>query len=141
MRHARRDTMTDLYEKVMIGNEDVNVELTEIALDLIDLDQNNPRIKYRMLIAPTGKTLDDVLMDIPGVPELKKDIHLNGGIRERPFVQATNGRFLAVEGNCRIVCLRSLAREYVADARWKSVRVRLLPEHFSERQKSILLSD
>jgi len=133
--------MDDLYEKVMIGGEDVAVKLTDVPLALVDLDAKNPRIQYRMLIRPKDKTLDDMLMELPGVPELKKDILLNGGIRERPFVQATNGRFLSVEGNCRIVCLRSLAREYVADARWQNVRVRLLPEDFSERKKSILLSD
>ena len=98
--------MDRLVEEITVAGEPIFLEHEDIDLDKIELDEQNPRIQYRLgLIAKGSKTLDEVILALPEVTKLRKDIELNGGLRERIIVQKNGAdTYKAIEGNCRMVC-------------------------------------
>ena len=134
--------MDKLFEEITIGGELIQLEHDDISLDNIELDEQNPRIQYRLAIGRGGKTLDEVILGMPEVTKLRKDIELNGGLRERVTVQKNgNGKFKTLEGNCRTVCYRSLAKKNRDDKRWNKIPARILPADIDPKKTAILISD
>jgi len=136
--------MTEMmYEDMALGGETIKVGVTKLPVEELELDRSNPRIQYRLQLVEDKDNLDEVILNMSEVKELKKDIEGNGGLRERPYVQF-NGqtqKYKVIEGNCRTVCIRDLHKKYTADARWSYVPVRVFPETLSGRQIAIFLSD
>jgi hypothetical protein len=133
-----------LIEEITIAGETIQLEHVDIALDKIELDEENPRIQYRLALLKGTKPLDEVILGMPEVTKLRKDIELNRGLRERIIVQK-NGKdvYKALEGNCRTVCYRSLAAnpKYKDDPTWKTIPARVLPKDIDPKKVAILLSD
>lgn len=133
---------TKHVDDVIIGGQTVRMELAEVPIDKIELDRDNPRIRYRLQLEEDGKSLEDVILALPEVKKLRADIEKNGGLRDRPILQANgNGTYKAVEGNCRLVCVESLAQKKPNDPRWKKIPARILPKDVDQRSVAILLSD
>lgn len=132
-----------MFETMMLGGENIQVEVTSLPIEQLELDPSNPRIQYRLSLIEDREDLDTVILDLSEVKELKKDIEGNGGLRERPYVQLNRetNKYKVIEGNCRTVCIRDLHRKYTTDARWSSVPVRVFPENLSGKQIAIFLSD
>lgn len=129
-------------EEVTIGGRAVVLTHDEVPLERIELDENNPRIRYRLTLQQNGKSLDDVILGLPEVKHLRRDIEHNGGLRERVILQENGGGMLkAVEGNVRMVCLRNLHSKDPKDPRWKKVPARILPKDVDPKEIAILLSD
>lgn len=130
------------FEKMILGGTTIDVEVTTLSIDELELDPNNPRIQYRLSLMK-DKTLDEVILDLPEVKELRKDIDGNGGVRERPYVQKIPGssKYKVIEGNCRTVCVRDLHRKYTTDNRWAEMPVRIFPAELSAKLIAIFLSD
>lgn len=136
--------MTDkTYEEMIVGNKTINVEVTKLPIDDLELDPSNPRIQYRLSLVKDRENLDEVILALPEVKELKKDIEGNGGVRERPYVQFNKqtGKYKVIEGNCRTVCLRDLHRKYTTVASWAEMPVRIFPADMPEMLIAIFLSD
>jgi hypothetical protein len=135
--------MTEMFEDMMLGGEIIRIQVTTLPIEELELDPTNPRIQYRLSLVQDRDNLDDVILNMSEVKELKKDIEGNGGLRERPYVQFNQQtqKFKVIEGNCRTVCIRDLHHRYTADARWSHVPVRVFPETLSGRQIAIFLSD
>jgi hypothetical protein len=137
-----RRNMDKVFDEVVISGQTVNMELTDVPIDKIELDQDNPRIRYRLRLEQHGKTLEEVILAMPEVKKLRADIERNGGLRERPILQLNgNGTYKTVEGNCRIVSVESLSKKMPTDPRWKKVPARILPKDTDPRAVAVLLSD
>ena len=86
-----------LVEEVTVDGAPFILEHVDIPLSKIELDENNPRIQYRLGLVKGSKTLDEVILAMPEVTKLRKDIEQNGGLREKIVVQKmSNGNFLDV---------------------------------------------
>jgi hypothetical protein len=132
-----------MIEEVTIGGKSVRLEFDDVPIDQIELDEENPRIRYRAkLEEEEGKTCAQVLMSISEVKNLRKDIERNGGLRERVILQRTpKGRFKTVEGNCRGACIMDLHQKDKASPLWKTVPARILPDDVDPKQVATLLAD
>ncbi len=130
-----------LIEEVTVGGKPIRLTYDDVPIEKIELDENNPRIRYRLKLEQDGKGLDQVIMAMPEVKQLRRDIEKNGGLRERVILQENGSKLKAIEGNCRMVCLHSLHEKNPADPRWKKVPARILPNDVDPKQIAILLSD
>lgn len=136
-----------IVEETTVGGQIVQLLHDDVPIDLIELDYENPRIKYKLSLQLmnndklTEKDLEKIILDLPDVRKLRRDIEHNGGLRERVILQKNgNGKYKAVEGNCRTVCVRDLLRK-TKSATWKKIPAKVLPEDVDPKQKAILLTD
>ncbi|MGH9535399.1 MAG: hypothetical protein ACRD2E_11125 [Terriglobales bacterium] len=133
---------TNITEEVTVMGHPVRFTYSNVPIEQIELDQSNPRIRYRLAMEQNGKGLEQVIMALPEVKELRKDIELTGGLRERVVLQQNgNGKYKALEGNCRMVCLQSLHGKSPDEDKWKTVPARILPKDTDEKQIAVLLLD
>ena len=133
-----------LIEEVTVDGAPFTLEHTKIPVDKLELDEKNPRIQYRLALEKGAKTLDEVILGMSEVTKLRKDIELNGGLREKIIVQKLhNGKFQVLEGNCRTVCFRSLRAmpKFKDSDLWDAIPARVVPADVEERKVAILLSD
>jgi hypothetical protein len=133
-----------MIEEVTVAGAPFRLEHIDIPTDKLDLDTDNPRIRYRLSLLSTTKTIDEVILGMPEVTKLRKDIELNEGLREKIIVQRLpNGRFKVLEGNVRTVCYRSLKAnpKYKDLHLWDALPARVIPQDVEERKVAILLSD
>jgi hypothetical protein len=134
--------MEKLIEEVTIGGMLVQLTHDDVPIGNVELDKNNPRIRYRLQLEQNGKSLEDVILAMPEVKALRKDIAKNGGLRERVILQRNgNGKFMTIEGNCRMVCVESLHKTDPNEPIWKKVPARILPKDVDPRQVAIMLAD
>jgi hypothetical protein len=133
-----------LIEEVTVAGAPFTLEHLDIPLDKLVLDEANPRIQYRLALDKGSKTIDETILALPEVTKLRKDIELNGGLREKIIVQkAADGKYKVLEGNCRTVCFRSLQAmpKYKDSSTWDVISARVVPRDVEERKVAILLSD
>src|SRR5262245_18594553 len=131
------------FEDMMLGGRIIKIEVTTLPVEKLEIDRDNPRIQYRLMRLANSHNLDEVILNMPEVKELKKDIEGNGGVRERPYVQFNKelDKYKVIEGNCRTACYRDLHKRYTTDNRWAHMPVRIFPEDVSGREIAIFLSD
>lgn len=136
------------------GAETLSVPLGDVRLEIrrelrrideLRLDPDNPRLASVLRQRATGrrrkpsqKRLQALLWRMPQVRALARSIRQNGGLLEDPVIRADG---TLVEGNCRVVALRELARTDPQDERFARLHVRVLPEDVTEEQISLLLGD
>src|SRR4051812_24330178 len=120
--------MDKMIEEVTVGGKNVRLVYEDVAIGKLHLDEDNPRIRYRAKLESDGRTLEQVILAMPEVKALRKDIEKNGGLRERVILQKNGNGYKVVEGNCRTVCLQSLHEKNPSDPMWKTVPARILPD-------------
>jgi hypothetical protein len=131
-----------MVEEVTVGGSSIRLTFEDVPIEKIELDENNPRIRYRLKLQQNGKGLEQIILDMPEVKALRRDIERNGGLRERVILQENgSSKLKAIEGNCRMVCLHSLHEKNPTDSRWKKVPARILPKDVDPKSVAILLSD
>jgi hypothetical protein len=130
-----------MVEEVTIGGKNVRLTYEDVPIEMLHLDEDNPRIRYRARLEQGGKTREEVLMAMSEVKALRKDIEKNGGLRERVILQKNGKGYKVVEGNCRTVCLQSLHHKEPNNPTWQTVPARILPDSVDPKQVAILLSD
>lgn len=134
--------MDKLMEEVTIGGKTIQLIHDDVPIENVELDNKNPRIRYRLQLERNGKSLEEVILAMPEVKALRKDIAKNEGLRERVILQQNgNGKFKAIEGNCRMVCVESLHKTDPKNPMWKKVPARILPKDVDPRQIAIMLVD
>ena len=139
--------MDRLIEEMTVDNKVVKVVHEEVPIDQIELDCDNPRIKYRLSLEltngkkPTDKELEKVILGLSEVKQLRRDIEHNGGLHERVVLQESDGeKFKAIEGNCRTTCVRDLHSKNPNDQRWKKIPARILPKDVDPKHIAKLLT-
>jgi hypothetical protein len=130
-----------MIEEVVVGGHPIRLTHEDVPIEKVELDENNPRIRYRLKLEQDGKGLEQVILAMPEVKQLRRDIEKNGGLRERVILQENGGALKTIEGNCRLVCLQSLHEKTPTDPRWKKIPARILPSDVDPKQIAILLSD
>jgi len=130
-----------VFEEITINKEKIRLEHRDVPLDLIELDEDNPRLRY-LREKDGAKSLEDFIKKLPDAPKLRKDIEQNGGLRE-PVILKPNGKgkFKAAEGNRRVVSIGELHEKHPKDARWKIVPARILPKDVDPKKVAILRAD
>ena len=130
------------YEDVMVNGQPTRLEYESISVGDLELDPDNPRIKYRLGLKP-GVSAKDELAGWSNVVLLRKDIEKSGGLRERIIVQfdPRTKKYIPKEGNCRTVCFWILHDKYPEDERWQSIPAKVLPKDADPRFIAILLAD
>jgi hypothetical protein len=139
-----------VFEDVMVGGPPpLQLELTTVPLSQIELDLENPRLRYARTVVGHDVTPADIMFDTDSAMgdetrKLKEDIKKNG-LFERPFVRRKRDEltgtvsYVAFEGNRRIACFNQLHSEDPSNPQWQSVPVRVLPDHTSELQLALML--
>jgi len=129
-------------EEIVIDKRTVRLVHEDVPVEQVVLDEDNPRIRYRLKIEAPDKRPEDVILTWKEVKDLRKDIEKTGGLRERIIVQTNgDGTWKVREGNCRTVCYRSLHEKNPKEARWKKIPAKVLPKEVGEKEVAILLSD
>src|SRR6266545_2631508 len=129
-------------EELTINGETIVLTHAELPLEMVELDDDNPRVRYRLSLERNGKSLEEVVLGMSEVKSLKKDIEKTGGLRERVIVRENGGgRWKVVEGNCRRVCYEELHAKHPDDPRWSKIPVRILPKDIDPKFVAILLTD
>ena len=134
--------MDNFLEEVIIGGQTIRLRFDEVPLEQLELDEDNPRIRYKLKLQQNGKSLEDVIRATPDFAKLSRDIEKSGGLRERVILRENGGgKLKTVEGNCRVVVLQGLNSKHPTDPRWKKVPARILPKDVDPKSIAILLSD
>lgn len=129
-----------VFEEIVVGGETLRLEHRDVPIADIELDDDNPRLRYLRQKA-NGKTLAEVIRDLPDAPRLRKDIEQNGGLKEKIILRVKpNGKHKATEGNRRRVAVGDLHDKSPKDPRWKTMPARILPADVDEKKVAILLS-
>lgn len=131
-----------MIEEVVVGGHTVELRHATVPIGRVELDEDNPRIRYRLSLHDEGKSLEEVMRAMPEMKVLQRDIERNRGLRERVILQEKgSGMLKAVEGNSRLVCLRNLHTKYPTERRWAEVPARILPWDVDPRHVALLLAD
>lgn len=126
------------YEYVQVGQPPpLCIEYTSVPLGLLDLDPDNPRLRYRQLYDTTEAA--EILMREQSTKLLKADIKVNG-LLERPYVKRHGERFVVKEGNRRITVVKDLHKDDPDNPSWQSIGVRVLPDNTTEEQMASMLA-
>jgi len=133
------------FEEMTLAGKVIQLEHRRVPTEAIEYDDDNARLRYLSQARANGsatKTPEDLLREIPDAPKLRKDIELNGDLRERIILRAIgNGKFKAVEGNRRRFAFGELRQKYPKDARWQTMPARILPDDIDPKSVALLLSD
>lgn len=127
--------------EITISQRSIEIEDVDLPLEQVDLDDDNPRILYKLSLEQEDTEMDDVILAMQEVKNLKRDIKMTGGLRERIYVQKVGKRYVVREGNCRTVCYRALHKEDPKNPAWKKIPASVLPADITAREVAILLSD
>ncbi|MBT7896669.1 MAG: hypothetical protein HN564_06690, partial [Flavobacteriales bacterium] len=108
----------------------MTTETTNINIDLIDPDKNNPRIAEYILENPNpkkstifrmlGSAEPDRKSDSTNYNSLKNSIKANGTLINRVLLGKYDERYRVIEGNTRLAIYNELYQE-TKDNRWKSI--------------------
>ncbi len=130
-------------EEVMVGGQMLRLKHENIPIDQLELDPDNPRIRYRLQHQKPGGEQEQELLGWPDVIRLRKDIEKSGGLRERIIVQwdPRTKKYKVIEGNCRTVSIRHLNSKNPSDQKWQTVIAKVLPPDADRRAVAILLMD
>jgi DNA-binding transcriptional regulator GbsR (MarR family) len=138
-----------MIEETVVDGDVIQLIHEDVPLAKVELDKDNPRLRYRLILETNKngngekpKSLSELILGLSEVKLLQKDIEHNGGLRERVILKENgNGKFKAVEGNCRLTCIQALHKKYPDDPRWQKIPARILPKDVNPKHVAILLSD
>ena len=126
---------------ITIEDERIPVVAIEMAIEDVQLDAENPRIREdlkkrdKKLPPPTKDDLKKIILALSGVSDLLKSIRDNKGLHDPIYVRH-NG--VVAEGNCRTAIYLKLNEGNKEDPTWHKIPVLKLPETVTERQIAIL---
>jgi len=142
---ARRAAKKSTKNKISVPLGDRRIEIARElwSLDQFKLDPHNPRLSSSLRMASAKSAANEAelharLWKMPQVQALARSIEQNRGLLEDPIVRADG---TVIEGNCRIVALRELARENPKEKCFREVHARVLPGDVTAEQISLLLGD
>jgi hypothetical protein len=121
----------EIDNELIISNQAYPFTEKKILQSTLKFYPENPRI-YSLLNSiegtPDQQEIEDKLIGMEHVRELKQSIEANGGLIDPLIVR--DGDFVVLEGNSRLAAYRLLAKK---DAiRWGLVKCRVLPENITD---------
>ncbi len=152
MEPAKKPYTVDTTPKPRVYLEKIGettYELAEIQLDVnddISLWHENPRLLPRLPMGgfASEEELEAALRLTPGYDNLKKSIDRIGQMEPVYAWRADEkDKYIVYEGATRVTILRELKRRYSSGpkaGKYDRVKAKILPSHFSERERAILLA-
>ena len=125
---------------ITIGKKEYDVE--EQLLNQCELlfYEENPRV-YSILrangVTPSQKEIQDKMVSMDHVKQLRLSIEQNGGLIDPLIVVKRNGDYVVLEGNSRLAAYRLLADK--DPVKWQKVRANILPEEITDNEIFTLL--
>lgn len=121
-----------------LAGKSVEVTIDEIPLDLVDLDEENPRVGFfsDSKAMTTGQPQSQHELEFAlrnkspdAYDKLKRSIEVNQGALHPIWVQKKDaGRFRTVEGNTRVLAYRDLHQKFFGEPRYSRIPSKILPE-------------
>jgi len=136
----------EMIEEITLAGRSVRLSHKDLPLESVKLDRRNQRVQFflrgtdlnPMTEEEVDSALERVLWEVPEMKGLYNQIKVNHGLIERIIVKADG---TVVEGNCRTVVYRKLAKDFPADPKWENIETRILPDDIKETEISVLLGN
>lgn len=126
--------------KIMIGKKEYDVVETLLYQNELLFYEENPRVYSNLRTngtEPTQKEIQEKMISMDHVKQLKLSIEQNGGLIDPLIVVKRDGEYIVLEGNSRLAAYRILADK--DPFKWKEVRVNILPEEITDDEIFTLL--
>jgi hypothetical protein len=129
--------------QVQVNLEGVSVALERrnVALGILQLDAQNPRIGLYKDSQPKATFSDEEIRHAivnrgpDAYAKLRDSIEINKGVIHPIWIAPpSNGKHLVIEGNTRVLIYRELAERFPADDRWKTILAHVLPIGIAQSQ-------
>ncbi len=127
-----------MSEKLMIGREEFDVREEELLQADLSFYPENPRVYSVLNVAngePDQDAIEDVMIKLDHVKQLKESIKANGGLIDPLIVR--DGDFVVLEGNSRLAAYRILNSN--DPIKWAKVKCKVLPKDISDKAIFTLL--
>lgn len=131
--------------KINIGGVPTEIEEREIEIEIILLDQENPRIglfvdtQIKNVLTQEQITFALMNKSPEAFNKLKESIEVNEGIINPIWVQPIDKEsYIIIEGNTRLVIFRLLNEKYPHKKTFKKILCRILPREVNEKQKQFI---
>jgi hypothetical protein len=132
--------------KIPIDGKSISLKHKHLDINLLDLDQENPRIGLYRDNQPSGKSLSDAEVKFAitakspdSYAKLKDAIHYNKGIIQPIWLEPIeDGRFRVIEGNTRLLIYRELAKQEPLEKQWQTIYSVELPKGIKEEDKNFV---
>ena len=125
---------------VTIGKKEFKTVEELLNQQELDFYESNPRV-YSILrengTTPTQHDIEEKLITMDHVKQLRLSIEQNGGLIDPLIVVKRNGDYVVLEGNSRLAAYRLLAKK--DPIKWQKVRVSILPKEITENEIFTLL--
>ena len=126
--------------KITIGKKEYDAVEKLLNQGELRFYKENPRV-YSILRAngtePTQKEIQDQMISMDHVKQLRLSIEQNGGLIDPLIVVKRAGEYIVLEGNSRLAAYRILAEK--DPVKWQKVRANILPEEITEDEIFTLL--
>jgi hypothetical protein len=122
---------SEVHDTLTINNQKIDVVIKELPQSKLRFFVDNPRI-YSIVRhdgkEPTQDEIQERLLEMEYVKELKEDIKRNGGLIDPVIVR--DGTFEVLEGNSRLAAYRVLAKS--DPITWGRMKCMVLPSSISD---------
>lgn len=119
--------------KITIGKKEFETEQREFNQYELCFYEENPRV-YSIIHsdeeAPSQQRIEEALIKMEHVKQLRVSIEQNGGVTEPLVVIKRDGNYYVLEGNSRLAAYRILAKR--EPIRWKDVKCTVILDKMSE---------
>jgi hypothetical protein len=125
-----------------IGDHEYQLEDKQLdVFNDVALWSSNPRLTPYLNGAQSEAELEANLQRTPGYGNLKTNI-ADVGQLDHVYVWKTPDmqKYLVLEGATRATILRELSRKYPTDGRYQRIKAKILPPHFTDEDKIVLLA-
>jgi hypothetical protein len=128
--------------QLTIGKTSVPVTHENLPLDQLELDPQNPRIRFLVqrkygTKKVTAEQVLELVREQPGYDILQKTIRKAGGIHDAVIIRNDGS---LVEGNTRVAVFKTLHEGNKGDARWKKIPVVRLPKDIPGHLVGLLMA-
>lgn len=127
-----------MVEKITIGKTEYSIREEELLHADLKFYPENPRVYSFLDVAngvPDQATIEEVMIDMDHVKQLKESIKANGGLIDPLIIR--DGDFVVLEGNSRLAAYRILQKQ--DPIKWAKVKCKILPADISDKSIFTLL--
>jgi hypothetical protein len=129
-----------VFEEVLLRHPPpLRIKHARIAIEKIDFDPTNPRLRYLKELYPDKTSLQLIFENESDTAYLKKDIKEKGVI-DPIYVVEDGKRYRVIEGNRRTACVLELHREEPESVMFFTMPARVLPDSIADDQTALLMA-
>lgn len=138
--------MSKKYDQINIAGNPVDYTIEDVPIDLIELDEDNPRIGYykdNQSIVTDHFTQDQIAFGIQAGYQdayihLKENIESNGSTMVEIWLAKKGDKYLCIDGNTRVLIYRDLQKKYPSKPEWRMIKAKIPIKEIDERTKDFI---